>query len=79
MALNNNQVANVLNEAFKISTGEEGVVALDLSNVVDVGNNADILKEKESFTEADLKNEVNYLCGVITVVLAVVAVCGSSS
>ena len=52
MALNNNQVASVLNEAFKISTGQEDVVALDLSNVVDIGNNADVLKEKESFTEA---------------------------
>ena len=52
MALNNNQVASVLNEAIKISTGQEGVVALDLSNVVDIGNNADILKEKEQFTEA---------------------------
>lgn len=52
MALNNNQVASVLNEAFKISTGQEDVIALDLSNVVDVGNNENVLKEKESFTEA---------------------------
>ena len=52
MALNNNQVASIVNEAFKISTGQEGVIELDLSNVVDVGNDANVLKEKESFTEA---------------------------
>jgi len=52
MALNNNQVASVLNDAFKMVTGETGIVAEDLSNIVDVGNTSDILKEKETFTEA---------------------------
>lgn len=52
MALNNNQVATVVNSAFEQTTGQTGVVQLDLSNVVDVGNDPNVVKEKESFTEA---------------------------
>lgn len=50
MSLNNNDVAAIINEAAKQSLGLEDIAALDLSNVVDIGNNPDILKEKEKFT-----------------------------
>ena len=53
MALNNNDVASVVNLALQESLGiEDDLLAIDLSNVVDIGNNPDVIKEKESFTEA---------------------------
>lgn len=70
MALNNNQVATVLNEAVALSTGipltikvpkpngQEGetidqvVTSLNLQNIIDVGNDPNVIGTKESFTKA---------------------------
>lgn len=52
MALNNNQVAAVINAAIAMSTGAEAVDTLDLSAIVDNGNDANVIGEKETFTKA---------------------------
>lgn len=51
MALNNNQVATVINSAVSQSTGN-AIVQLDLSGIVDAGNDATIIGSKEAFTKA---------------------------
>lgn len=52
MALNNNQVASVVKEAFKQSTGSEAIDTLDLQGIIDAGQTGDFTPEKEPFTKA---------------------------
>lgn len=52
MALNNNQVASVVKEAFKQSTGSEAIDTLDLQGIIDAGQTGDFTPEKETFTKA---------------------------
>lgn len=52
MALNNNQVASVINEAKKMALGSEALDTLDLSGIVDQGNDPTVIGEKETFTKA---------------------------
>ena len=51
MALNNNQVATVINSAVSQSTGN-AIANLDLSGIVDAGNDVTIIGSKETFTKA---------------------------
>lgn len=51
MALNNNQVATILNSAVAQSTGGD-LASLDLQGIVDAGNDQTIIGSKESFTKA---------------------------
>lgn len=52
MALNNNQVASVVKEAFKQSTGSEAIDNLDLQGIIDAGQSGNFTPEKETFTKA---------------------------
>lgn len=51
MALNNNQCAAVINEAVAQSTGKE-IAQLDLTQIIDTGNDSSIVGEKETFTKS---------------------------
>lgn len=50
--LNNNQVASIVNEAVAMATGHEAVDTLDLSAIIDNGNDSTIIGTKEQFTNA---------------------------
>lgn len=50
--LNNNQVASMLNEAIKMSTGKEAIDTLDLQGIVDAGNDASVIGSVEQFTKS---------------------------
>lgn len=52
MALNNNQVADVVKAAFKQSTGSEAIDTLDLEGIIDAGKSGEFTPEKEPFTKA---------------------------
>ena len=52
MALNNNQVASVVKEAFKQATGSEAIDTLDLEGIIDAGKTGEFTPEKEPFTKA---------------------------
>lgn len=56
MALNNNQVAAVVNAAVAMATGSE-VQNLNLQGIIDTGNDPSIISTKENFTKS--------LCNVI--------------
>lgn len=57
MALNNNQVATVINSAVAMSTGAETIANMTLKEIIDTGNDATVISTKENFTKA--------LCNVI--------------
>lgn len=50
--LNNNQVASILNEAIAQSTGASEVASLNLSQIVDNGNDVSVIGSVESFTKS---------------------------
>lgn len=50
--LNNNQVATIVNEAVALSTGAEEIGTLDLSAIIDNGNDPTVIGSKEQFTNA---------------------------
>lgn len=50
--LNNNQVCDLLIDAYKQSTGQTEVSELDLSSFVDTGSDDSIIGSKEQFTKA---------------------------
>lgn len=52
MALNNNQVADVVKAAFKQSTGSVALDTLDLEGIIDAGKSGEFTPEKEPFTKA---------------------------
>lgn len=52
MSLNNNQVAEVLNEAFAQATGSKEIGQLTLQEIIDTGNDVTIIGSKEQFTKA---------------------------
>lgn len=52
VTLNNNDVADVLKAAIKQATGSEAVDSLDLSGIVDLGNDDTIIGSREQFTKA---------------------------
>lgn len=52
MALNNNQIQLVLNEAIAQSTGAKEIGTLTLQNIVDTGNDPTIIGSKENLTKA---------------------------
>ena len=52
MAINNNQVASVVIEAFKQSTGSDAIDTLDLQGIIDAGQTGSFAPEKEPFTKA---------------------------
>lgn len=52
MALNNNQVATLVNAAVAQATGAEKIAQLDLSAIVDAGNDATVIGTKETFTKS---------------------------
>lgn len=52
MALNNNQISTVLNEAIAMSTGAEEIGTLTLQNIVDTGNDPTIIGSKEQLTKS---------------------------
>lgn len=51
MALNNNQVASIVNAAVAMATGAE-LATLDLSAIIDAGNDATVIGTKEQFTKS---------------------------
>ena len=52
MALNNNQVADVVKAAFKQATGSIALDTLDLEGIIDAGKSGEFTPEKEPFTKA---------------------------
>lgn len=50
--LNHNDVASLVTAAYKQMTGLTSVATLDLTKLVDIGQDANILDSKEQFTEA---------------------------
>ena len=53
MALNNNQINTILNEVYKEITGQEASKPITAKDIVDTGNDANvILTSKEQFTKA---------------------------
>lgn len=52
VTLNNNDIADILKAAIKQSTGSEAVDSLDLSGIVDIGTDANIIGSREQFTKA---------------------------
>ena len=53
MALNNNQINTILNEVYKEITGQEALKPITAKDIVDTGNDANvILTSKEQFTKA---------------------------
>lgn len=52
MALNNNQCATILNTAIAMATGAEEISTLDLSAIVDAGNDSKVIGERDQFTQA---------------------------
>lgn len=50
--LNNNQVASIVNEAVAMATGREEISTLDLSAIIDNGNDPTVIGSKEQFTNA---------------------------
>ena len=58
--LNNNQIAAILNEAIAQSTGADEIDTLDLSGIVDRGNDASVIGSTESFTKALLNVITKY-------------------
>lgn len=58
--LNSNQVATILNEAFAQATGAEQIDTLDLHQIIDRGNNSDVIGSVEQFTKALLNVLVKY-------------------
>ena len=53
MALNNNQINTILNEVYKEITGQEASKPISAKDIVDTGNDANvILTSKEQFTKA---------------------------
>ena len=52
VTLNNNDIADILKDAIKQSTGSEAVDSLDLSGIVDLGNDESIIGSREQFTKA---------------------------
>ena len=50
--LNNNQCATVLNEAFAMSTGADAIDTLTLEEIVDRGNDVNVIGSQEQFTKA---------------------------
>lgn len=50
--LNNNQVASIVNEAVALATGAEEISTLDISAIVDNGNDTSVIGSKEQFTNA---------------------------
>lgn len=50
--LNNNQVAAVVRDALKQSTGAEGLDTLDLQGIIDTANDQTIVGSQEQFTKA---------------------------
>ena len=57
--LNNNQCATVLNEAFAMSTGADAIDTLALEEIVDRGNDVNVIGSQEQFT----KSLINVLVG----------------
>ena len=51
MTLNNNQVAELLNDAFPQSTGEGEITKLSLQDYVDKGNDPDVIGSVEQFNK----------------------------
>lgn len=58
--LNNNQIATILNEAIAQSTGADEIDTLDLSGIVDRGNDTNVIGSVESFTKALLNVITKY-------------------
>ena len=53
MALNNNQINTILNEVYKEITGQEASKPITAKDIVDIGNDANvIITSKEQFTKA---------------------------
>ena len=52
VTLNNNDIADILKAAIKQSTGSEAVDSLDLSGIVDIGTDENIIGSREQFTKA---------------------------
>lgn len=52
MAINNNQAAEVIKAAFKLSTGSTAIDTLDLEGIIDAGKSGEFTPEKEPFTKA---------------------------
>lgn len=51
MTLNNNQVADVLNEMFGQSTGAENAAKLSLQDIIDKGNDPEVIGSTEQFNK----------------------------
>ena len=51
MTLNNNQVAELLNDAFPQSTGEGEIEKLSLQDFIDKGNDPDVIGSVEQFNK----------------------------
>lgn len=51
MTLNNNQIASLLNEMFAESTGADEIDKLSLQDVIDKGNDPDVIGSKEQFNK----------------------------
>lgn len=52
MALNNNQIKTLVNEAYRQSVGKTDIAELDLSEFVDTGNENNLIGSKENFTKS---------------------------
>lgn len=56
--LNNNNVATILNTAVAMSTGASEISTIDLSQIIDNGNDTSIIGTKESFCKALLNTVI---------------------
>ena len=52
MAINNNQAAEVIKAAYKMSTGSTALDTLDLEGIIDAGKSGEFTPEKEPFTKS---------------------------
>lgn len=59
MALNNNQITNVLTSLYQQITGDTEVTSISLQGVIDTASDNSILTEKDTFTKALISRLVN--------------------